>query len=138
MNRIIKSLKNDSGSVYVEFLAGFIILMVVLAAIISVLSIFSIKNRLDNANDLLLQQAELSGSTDLSEEIAQLKEKTGLDFSVSFEGTAYMPGSSHKVQLGEDIRITLTFVQNIGAGDLVRIPITVKSSYLGLSQHFHK
>lgn len=138
MYRIFKSLKNDSGSIYVEFLAGLILLMIVLAAIISVLSIFSIKDRLDNANDLLLQQAEMTGSTDLSEEIALLKEKTGLDFSVSFDGTEYMPGSSYKVQLGDTIHITLSFVQNIGAGDLVQFPITVKSSCVGLSQHFHK
>lgn len=138
MRRIIKNINNDSGSIYVEFLVGIILLITVLATIISILSVFSIKNRLDNANELLIQQAEMTGSTNLSSEIDNLKTKTGLAFTVSFEGTEYMPGSSEKVQLGDDIHITLSFVQNIGAGDLVHVPITIKSSFMGLSQHYHK
>lgn len=138
MRRIIKNISNDNGSIYVEFLVGILLLMIVLALAVSILSVFSIKNKLDNANELLMQQAEMTGSTDLSVEIANLKTKTGLDFTVSFDGTEYMPGSSSKVQLGEEIHITLSFVQNIGAGDLVRVPITVKSSFMRLSQHYHK
>lgn len=138
MRRIIKNISNDNGSIYVEFLVGILLLMIVLALAVSILSVFSIKNKLDNANELLMQQAEMTGSTDLSVEIANLKTKTGLDFTVSFDGTEYMPGSSSKVQLGEEIHITLSFVQNVGAGDLVRVPITVKSSFMRLSQHYHK
>lgn len=138
MRRIIRNISNDNGSIYVEFLVGIIVIMTVLAMAVSVLSVFSIKSKLDNANELLLQQAETTGSTDLSVEIANLKTKTGLDFTVSFNGTEYMPGSSSKVQLGEEIHITLSFVQNIGAGDLFGIPITVKSSFMCLSQHYHK
>lgn len=138
MRKIIKKLNNNTGSVYIEYLVGFFLLIVLLVAIISVLSVFSTKNQLDNANSLLLQRAEMTGSTDLSEEIEGLKTKTGLDFAVSFEGTEYMPGSSEKIQLGDEIHITLSFVRDIGAGDLVVIPINVTSSYMGLSQHFHK
>ena len=139
MGRIIKHIKNDnSGSVYIEFLVGLILLLTVLAAIISVLSVFSINSRLDNANALLLQQAEMTGSTSLSTEIEQLKVKTNLDFMVSFDGTEYMPGSSTKVQIGNEIHITLSVVYNIGAGDLVHVPITINSSFMGLSQHYHK
>lgn len=138
MRRIIKGLNNDSGSIYVEFLAGTIILILVLSVILSVLSIFSIKSRLDNANELLLRRAEMTGSTELSTEIQSLKGKTGLDFAVSFEGTDYLPGSTEKVQLGDNIHITLTYVQNIGAGDLISVPINVRSSFYGSSQHYHK
>lgn len=138
MHKIIKNIKNDNGSIYVEFLVGFILLMTVLVAIMSVLSVFSIKNELDNANNLLLQQAEMTGSTDLSTEVEKLKAKTGLDFIVSYEGTDYMSGSTSKVQLGDEIHITLSVVRDIGAGDLVNAPITVKSSLVGVSQYFHK
>lgn len=138
MRRFIRSLKNNSGSVSVEFLAGLILMMVVLAAIISILSVFSIKNRLDNANDLLIQRAESIGSTSLTDEIDDLKTKTGLDFTVSFDGTEYMPGSSANVQLGDGISITLSYICNIGAGDLVQVPITVRSSLMGSSQYYHK
>lgn len=134
----IKTLKNDNGSISVEFLAGFILLMTVLALIISVFSVFSIKNRLDNAAGLLLEQAEMTGSTELSSEIEKLRTKTGLDFEVSFKGSEHMPGSDHKVQLGNEIHITLSFIQSIGAGNLLYVPITIKSSYMGLSQHYYK
>lgn len=138
MNRLIKSIKNDSGSIYVEFLVGIILLMVVLVSIISVLSVFSTKTQLDNANELLLQRAEMTGSTALTDTIETLREKTGLDFTVSYEGTEYMPGSSSAVQIGDEIHITLSYVQSIGAGDMIHVPITVTSSFMGLSQHYHK
>ena len=138
MRKIIESIRNDDGNVYIEFLAGILLLMIVLVSIISVLSVFSIKNQLDNATGLLIQQAKMTGSTELSEEISNLKAKTGLDFDVSFDGTEYMQGSSYKVQLGDDIQITLSYDYKIGAGDLFSFPLTVRSSYMGLSQHFHK
>ena len=138
MRRIIKSLYNDTGSVYVEFLAGILLLFIVLATIISVLSVFSIKNQLDNANSVLLLQAEQTGTTELSSEIAQLKSSTGIDFAVSFEGTEYIPGSDTKVQLGDEIHIFLSYEQSIGAGDLISFPLTITSSAFGLSQQYHK
>ena len=138
MRRIIKSLNNDTGSIYIEFLVGIFFLIVILVLIISVFSVFSIKNKLDNANEMLLQQAELAGSTDLSSSIDQLRTQTGIDFAVSFEGTEYIPGSSHKVQLGQEIHITLSYASKIGAGDLFSAPINIRSSFVGLSQRFHK
>lgn len=138
MRSIIKNLKDNSGGIYIEFLAGIMVLMMVLVSIVSVLSVFSIKHELDNANSLLLQKAEMIGSTDLSDDIDDLKDKTGLDFRVSFEGTEYMQGNPPKVQLGDDIQVSVFFDYEIGAGDLVNFPITISSSFSGISQRYHK
>lgn len=111
--------------------------MLCLAFALSILPVFSTKSKLDNCSDKLLRLAELKGSTELVLKIEELKEETNLDFTVSFDGTEYMVGTN-KVQLGDDIQITLGAKKDIGFYNFGSFPIAIKSKAFGTSEVYHK
>lgn len=132
----IKTLKNEKGNAYVEFLVSLWLLVVVFALGISILSIFSTRYNLENCADTLIKVAETEGTTDLDVTIEKLKETTGLDFEVSWTGTEYILGTE-KVQLGDVIFLTVTDSHEIGVGKYAQ-PVQMISRREGMSEKYHK
>ncbi len=129
-------LKDKTGSGYVEFLICFWLIMSVLAFSIGILGIFSFKGELDNAADTLIKVAETYGTTELDLTAQEIKDASGLNFTVSWEGTDLIPGTAN-VQLGDTIFVTLEQPYEIGIGKWTRT-IPVYSRRVGMSEKFYK
>ena len=79
----------------------------------------------------------MKGTVSVDEYARELKEKIGVDFSYSFDGSETLD-STGKVQLGDRIICTVTYQLRMpGFGDFV-LPISLKASSSGLSQVYWK
>lgn len=129
--------KNNKGTVLIEFLVGFFCLMLCLAFALAVLPVFSTKAKLDGAADKILRSAEMAGSTNVSMKIDELKAETGLDFTVSWNGTAYI-GSTQRVQLSSDIYLKLSTTYTLKFWEFASIPIPITVRCIGTGERYHK
>jgi len=130
---VISKLINHSlkGEMYIELLVNILIYMILLIFIIVLIPIFVYKANLNTYADKVLRIAELSGNTksqEVSDKIISMQTSTGITpQSISWEGTDYTSGS--KIQLGDEIVITLKSQYNIGFsvfGDF-NVPLTAKA-----------
>lgn len=126
--------RDRSGEGYVDMVVLVLCGMLVLALCVQVLPVFVKKQQLDVFATELVREAEISGrvgaETDRREE--SLIEKTGLepDISWSQEG---------RIQLNEDVSVTLTYETNIGLfGKVGSFPVTLRAEASGKSEVYWK
>lgn len=133
---MLKRLKNNKGFISIEFLVGIFLSLFCIAFALAVLPIFSAKANLDTAADKLLRSAELNGHTNLTSQAQMLREKTGLDFTVSWIGTEYI--GNGKVQLNNDIHLQLTVNYPIKLYIFPTYIISLHTRRVGTSEFYYK
>ncbi len=112
--------------------------MMCIAFAMAVLPIFSTRSKLDDSAAHLMRLAELGGHTNWSAAANNLQADTDMAFTTDWNGTAYIVGSN-KVQLGNDIKLTLTTQEQIEFGALsFSYPITLTATVHGTSEVYHK
>lgn len=127
--------RNRRGEGYIDVAIGVLCLMLVVALAMTLFPVFMKKQQLDLFAERIVRQAEIVGSTDVSERIAQLKQETGLDPQIQWNCDYY---SGNKVQLNGDIEVTLTQRVDIGFFVFGSFPIELKARASGKSEVYYK
>ena len=135
MKRIGNLWKDRRGEGYIDTAVGVLCLMLVVALAMAVMPVFQKKHQLDSFAAEIVRQAEVTGNTNVSARIAQLKAETGLNPQIVWE-CDYISGT--KVQLNGDIRVTLTERVDIGFFVFGHFPIELKARASGKSEVYHK
>ncbi|MDY4785536.1 DUF4320 family protein [Pygmaiobacter massiliensis] len=135
----MKHLKNNRGSVLIEFLVVFLCFMLCIAFALAILPAFTQKQKLDDAAEKIMRLAELRGSTGthLQMKVDELKAETGIDFTASFEGTDWL-NAAGEVQLGHDIKLELVSSADIGFYTFASITVPIHSRQSGTSEKYYK
>lgn len=136
MKRKIRDVcRNRRGEGYIDVAIGVLCLMLVVALAMTLFPVFMKKQQLDSFADEIVRQAEIVGSTNVSDRIAQLKQETGLDPQIQWNCDYY---SGNKVQLNGDITVTLTQRVDIGFFVFGPFPVELKARASGKSEVYYK
>lgn len=127
--------KNNRGIGYIDTIIGIFSLMLILALAMVVFPIFLQKQQLNTFANELVRQAEITGTTNQSVRIAELKAKTGLDPTITWD-CDYLSGS--RIQLNCDINVTLKQKADLGFFIFGSFPIELKAIGSGKSEVYFK
>ena len=130
-----KILKSKCGEGYIDIAIGIFCLMLVIAFAVSLLPVFTAKQQLDIFATEIVREAEITGGTNVSRRINDMKEQTGLDPAIRWSAD-YFSGS--KVQLNGDIAVRLTDTVDIGFFIFGSWPIEIQAKATGKSEVYYK
>lgn len=128
-------LKSKRGEGYIDVAVGVFVVMLVLAFAVTFLPVFVAKIQLDTFATEAVRQAEIVGSTNVGERIAQLREETGRDPDIRWDCDYY---SGSKVQLNDRISIILTDTVDISFFVFQSVPIEIRAEASGRSEVYYK
>ena len=133
-----KILKCKRGEGYIDTVVIVISAMLVIAFAVKVFPVFIVKNQLNNYANEILREAEISGrmGSEVAERNLKLKEQTGIEPKIVWEAD-YISGTN-KVQLNDDITVTITKTVDIGFFSFGSFPIELKSKATGRSEVYWK
>lgn len=132
---IKRILKSKRGEGYIDVAIGILCLMLVVAFAVSFLPVFTAKQQLDIFATEIVREAEIRGSTSVSSRISDLKEQTERNPSIHWDCDYY---TGTKVQLNEDIEVTLTDTVDIGFFIFGSWPIEIQAKATGKSEVYYK
>lgn len=139
MHRIRSILKDSHGGTYVETAISMMCILFVVVFALNIFSFFVLRSDMDYFSREMIKTATANGDTGcaaVSDRYDMLCEELGQHPVVSWNAT-YFDGS--KVQYGEPIQVNLTIqVQLSGMGLVDNLPMTLNTSYSGLSQKYWK
>lgn len=127
-------LKSRRAEGYIDVVVLVLCAVMVLALALRVLPVFVAKQQLDTFATELVREAEVTGrvGTETSRRAVILREKTGLNPDISWS-------ESGKIQLNEEVTVTLTLKRNIGLfGKFGSFPITLRAQAAGKSEVYWK
>lgn len=127
-------LKSQRGEGYVDVIVLVLCAVMVMALAMRVLPVFVQKQQLDTFATELVREAEVSGrvGSETDRRAAILSEQTGLEPEIEWS-------DSGRIQLNDDITVTLTLETNIGLfGEFASFPITLRSQATGKSEVYWK
>lgn len=135
---MITIIKSKRGEGYIDTVVIVIAAMLVIALAVKVFPVFVVKHQLNAFANEICRVAEISGRTgsEVNAAINNLKESTGLDPSISWSGR-YISGTN-RVQLGNEITVTLTQEVDIGFFTFGSFSITLTSKATGKSEVYWK
>ena len=123
-------LKDKRGEGFVDVCVLVLAIAMVLALVVRIAPVFVAKQNLDVFADELVRTAEINGQVGsaTNAKAADLREQTGLD-----------PNISWKIQLGNEVEVTLTTTVNIGLfGEFASFPVTLTAKASGTSEVYWK
>ena len=137
---IMKLLKSERGDAsYISTFVYILAAMIMVAFILNVFHIISVKQEMDHISDQLVKQIQLNGGTNadtgalFSYLAAPLSEVEGLTYSVTTSG------STGRIQIGTPFYVTVTGRCYLGGfWKLNLVPIDIKSNGAGVSEHYWK
>lgn len=133
VKNLILKLRDDEGASYIEMIVSLVVLFLVLAIIISYLSVFTKQSDLKTFTNSVLRTAELTGNigSEVNDEINRQKAVLGIDPNISFNKTG-------RVDLGDEIEVEAYLDINIGSSSLGDIPIRLKYKAKGRGEVYWK
>lgn len=132
--KVVRLFKDRRGEGYIDVVVLVLCAVMVLALSLRVLPVFIQKQQLDTYATELVREAEISGrvGTETSRRSAVLQEKTGLSPAITWS-------RSGKIQLNEEVTVTLIYQTNIGLfGEFASFPITLRAQASGKSEVYWK
>lgn len=127
-------LKSRRAEGYIDICILVICAMLVIALAVKVFPIYIQKQQIDTFAVELIREAEIAGRVGTETTLRQqmLSEKTGLYPAVTWSKTG-------KIQLNEEVRVTVTYQANIGLfSGFGSFPITLRSDAAGKSEVYWK
>lgn len=131
MQRIIKERRGEG---YIDVAVLVLCAVMALALAVRVLPVFIAKQQLDAFATELMREAEMSGriGTETDRRAAALQERLGINPHIAWS-------DSGKIQLNQEITVTLTFRTDIGLfGGFASFPVTLRSQAAGKSEVYWK
>ena len=132
--KAVRLLKDQRGEGYLDVVVLVLCAVMVLALSVRILPVFVQKQQLDTFATELVREAEVSGrvGTETRRRTAVLQEKTGLSPAITWS-------RSGKIQLNEEVTVTLAYRTNIGLfGEFASFPITLRAQASGKSEVYWK
>lgn len=126
---LIHRAKSKKGEGYIDVVIMTIAAMLIFATMLAVTPVFLTKLSLDNYANELAREAEIAGrvGTETSQRLTRLNEIKGVNPAVSWNKTG-------KIQIGQDVTVTVTKTVNIGFYVFGSIPIRLTSTATGTSE----
>lgn len=146
-NTIIGILKSKKAeATYISTVVYIFIAVLILAFIINVFSIISVKQQLDHCADQMVKQIQLSGGINADTDTlfnylsGQITGATGITYSVDSTYKTPRPAGIHNaIQLGTPFYITITGEANLGGFWRLNISrITIVARGAGVSERYWK
>lgn len=135
--KIIRSERGDVS--YISTFVYILVAMIMVAFILNVFHIISVKQEMDHISDQLVKQIQLNGGTNadtgtlFSYLAAPLSEVEGLTYQVTSSG------STNRIQIGTPFYVTVTGRCYLGGfWKLNLVPIDIKANGAGVSEHYWK
>ena len=131
---MLKLLKAKRGEGYIDVCILVLCAMLVIALAVRVFPVYIAKQQLDVFATELIREAEITGrvGTETDRRTQLMREKTGLNPTISWS-------RSGRIQLNEDVTVTLTLQTNIGLfGGFGSFPITLRAEADGKSEVYWK
>ncbi|HPE96197.1 MAG TPA: DUF4320 family protein [Bacillota bacterium] len=137
---MIKYLKNKRGEGYIDTVVGVLAAMMVIVLALNVFSFLTVKQDLDYFAKEMIDVSTTYGRTsgEANSRYTELCAETGLNPSYSFSGTVYFNTQTGKVQLGDTIKVTVSYSTYVRGLGVFKIPITLTATHSGLSQKYWK
>ena len=134
MMRLIKSKKGEG---YVDVAITIMIVAFVLVFVVNMVSLVALNQNLKTISDQLVEYASQHGTIAIDAYAQSLSEKTGIDFSYSFEGSELYYATG-QVQLGDTIQCTVTHsLSFLGFGNAIQ-GVELRASASGISRVYWK
>lgn len=137
IRRVLLSERGDSS--YISSFVYIFVVVIMIAFIINVFHIITVKQEMDHMADQLVKQIQLNGGTNgdtgsLFNYLAgEMNDVDGLTYQVS------CPGSSDRIQIGTPFYVSITgrcYLGGIWKFNLV--PINMRAQGAGVSEHYWK
>lgn len=131
---MLKILKSKQGEGYIDVAVLVLCAMLVIALAVRVFPAYIIKQQVDTFATELMREAEIAGrvGTETTNRELLLREKTGITPTVTWS-------KSGRIQLNEEITVTVTFDTNIGLfGGFGSFPVTLRADAAGKSEVYWK
>lgn len=137
--RLKKLLFSRKGDGYIDVVVSVLVSMMLIVLALNVFTFLTIKQDLDYFAKEMISAAAAEGKTSDEVEIrySELEIETGLSPSYTWEADYYNP-SMKTVQLGNTIKLTLTYHTYMEGFGVFRIPVTLTEKHSGLSQKYWK
>jgi len=131
---VLKILKSKQGEGYIDVAILVLCAMLVIALAVRVFPAYIIKQQVDTFATELVREAEIAGrvGSETTNRELLLREKTGITPTVTWS-------KSGRIQLNEEITVTVTFETNIGLfGGFGSFPVTLRADAAGKSEVYWK
>lgn len=131
---MLKILRSKQGEGYIDVAVLVLCAMLVIALAVRVFPAYIIKQQVDTFATELMREAEIAGrvGTETTNRELLLREKTGITPTVTWS-------KSGRIQLNEEISVTVTFDTNIGLfGGFGSFPVTLRADAAGKSEVYWK
>lgn len=137
VKRMLLSERGDAS--YISSFIYILVVVIMIAFIINVFHIISVKQEMDHMADQLVKQIQLNGGTsDDTNSLfqylaAEMNEVDGLDYQVSSSG------NTERIQIGTPFYVSVTgrcYLGGIWKFNLV--PINIRAQGAGVSEHYWK
>lgn len=134
---IKKMLKRKNGEGYIDVAVSIMLIAFSLVFMVNIVSLVALNQNMKTAADQIAEYASMKGTTDIESYLQEQREKLGVNFTCSFDGTQTI-GSTKRVQLGDRIECKLTYHLNfLGFGEVVHL-FTINVSASSISEVYWK
>lgn len=137
LKRLLLSERGDSS--YISSFIYILVVVILVAFIINVFHIISVKQEMDHIADQIVKQIQLNGGTSgdtdalFSFLTSQMSEVDGISYQVSG------PGNTGRIQIGTPFYVTVTGRCYLGGfWKFNLVPINVRAQGAGVSEHYWK
>jgi hypothetical protein len=133
------TMRSKRGYGYIDVVVFLLVSMMIIVLALNIFSFLTIKQDMDYFAKEMIDSATVNGCT-TGETITrynELADETGIHPSYSWTAN-YYNSAYQRVQLGDTIKITLTYSTNVQGFGVFQIPITLTATHSGLSQNYWK
>lgn len=128
-------MRSKRGEGYIDVAIGLFCILIVVAFAVSFLPVFTVKQQLDLFANEIVREAEIRGSTNVSERIRDLREQTRLNPEIQWQ-CDYLSGK--RIQLNGDIEVVVRDRVDIGFFIFGSFPIELQAKATGKSEVYYK
>ena len=135
---LIKLLKDKNGEGYIDTVVIVIAAMLVIALVVKVFPVFIAKNQLNTYASEVVRTAEISGriGSETSSKTKELNDQAGITPIITWQAN-YISGTN-KVQLNDQMTVTVVKTVDIGFFSFGSFPIELESKATGRSEVYWK
>ena len=135
-----KLLTNTRADGYIDVVVCVMAAMMVIVIALNAFSFLTLKQDMDYFAKEVLDAATMYGRVypEVTVRYNELVEELGINPKMNFSGSEYYNVVDGTVQLGDTIKLTLTYSTHVRGLGVFKIPVTLRSTHSGLSQKYWK
>lgn len=133
-----KLLSSKRGEGYIDVAVGIVCVCLVLAVGLSIFQVISMKTTMDRITEDLIEVAAYSGtfqSEEFTATVEHLRNQYGFEFEITVDAPEYFNSALQRVQLGNDMIVTVSTKTGLFGGETV-LPLELSTSRIGKSERY--